>query len=251
MKISILTATYNSGKTIRDTLNSVLRQSYQDYELIIKDGGSKDNTVEICREMEPLFAGKMKILSEPDKGIYDAMNKAISMSTGEVIGILNSDDFYTSDDILQQVADKMQNPQLDAVYGDIHYVSANDLTKCVRYYSSKRFKPSLIRLGYMPAHPSFYCRRELYEKFGTFDTQYKIASDFDLMVRFFCIGKINTEYMPVDFVTMRMGGASTAGAKSHLTILKDHQKSLKKHGIYSNVFLESFRYLQKLTEFKF
>lgn len=250
MKISIITATYNSGETVKETLESILRQSFQDYELIIKDGGSKDNTLAICRKYEPLFEGKMRIVSEPDKGIYDAMNTAISLATGDVVGILNSDDFYTSDDILQRVADKMEDSALDAVYGDVHYVSPNNLNKCVRYYSSKKFKPEMMRYGYMPAHPSFYCRRELFDKFGLFDTQYRIASDFDLLLRFIYLGKIRTKYLPVDFVTMRVGGASTAGVKSHLRVVKEHQHSLKKHGINSNMAMEGCRFLMKLTEFR-
>lgn len=250
MKISIITTTYNSGATVKDTLESVLRQTFQDYELIIKDGGSKDDTLAICRKYEPLFEGKMRIVSEPDKGIYDAMNTGISLATGDVVGTLNSDDFFTSDDILQRVADKLEDPDLDAVYGDIHYVSPQNLRKCVRYYSSKKFTRELIRYGYMPAHPSFYCRRELFDKFGLYDTQYRIASDFDLMVRFIYLGNIRMKYLPVDFVTMRIGGASTSGMKSHLRVVKEHQHSLKKHGVNSNMAMEGCRFLQKLAEFR-
>lgn len=250
MKISIVTTTYNSGKTIKDTLESVLRQTYKEYELIIKDGGSTDNTLAICRAYESRFDGKIRIESAPDKGIYDAMNVGISLATGDVVGILNSDDFFTSDDILERVAEKMQDGALDAVYGDVHYVTPDDLDKCVRYYSSKRFKPELMRYGYMPAHPSFYCKRELYDKFGLYDTQYRISADFDLLLRFIFMGKISMKYLPIDFVTMRVGGISTAGVKSHFRILKEHQHSLKAHGIYSNCVLEGCRYLQKLTELK-
>lgn len=249
-KISIVTTCFNSGKTIKDTLESVLAQSYQNYELIIKDGASKDDTVAICKAYESRFEGRLRIISAPDKGIYDAMNIGVSLATGDVVGILNSDDFYTSDDILEKVAEKMQDEQLDAVYGDVHYISPDDLNKCVRYYSSKKFKPSLMRYGYMPAHPSFYCRRELFDKFGFFDTQYRIAADFDLLLRFIYLGKINMKYLPLDFVTMRVGGVSTAGVKSHLRVMKEHQHSLKSHGVYSNHVMEGCRYLQKLGELR-
>ena len=158
MKISIITATYNSGKTVGDTLRSVLAQTYHDYELLVVDGASKDNTLEVVKKMEPLFEGRMRYISEPDKGIYDAMNKGIRMATGDIIGILNSDDFYTSDDALACIAWVLENEKVDAVYGDIHYVNDDDLTKCVRYYSSKPFRRWMMRLGFMPAHPSFYCR---------------------------------------------------------------------------------------------
>lgn len=138
LKISIITATYNSGKTVGDTLKSVLAQTYHDYELLVVDGASKDNTLEVVKKMEPLFEGRMRYISEPDKGIYDAMNKGIRMATGDVIGILNSDDFYTSDDALACIAWTLENEKVDAVYGDIHYVDDEDLKKCVRYYSSDR-----------------------------------------------------------------------------------------------------------------
>ena len=135
MKISILTATYNSDKTLRDTIKSVLRQSYREFEYILIDGGSKDNTVDIIKEYEPQFEGRLKYISERDDGIYDAMNKGIRMSTGDVVGILNSDDFYTSDDALQKIADAFEKNDIDATYGDIHFVNDDDLTKMVRYYS--------------------------------------------------------------------------------------------------------------------
>ena len=136
MKISIITATYNSGKTVRDTIESILRQTYTDYEYIIKDGGSKDDTLDIVKEYAPRFGDRLKVVSEPDLGIYDAMNKGFQMATGDVIGILNSDDFYTSDDALRVIADTFANNDIDATYGDIHFVNDDDLTKMVRYYSS-------------------------------------------------------------------------------------------------------------------
>ena len=207
MKISIITATFNSGKTVRDTFVSVLNQTYNDYELIVVDGGSKDDTVDILRHYELIFNGRMKWISEPDRGIYDAMNKGIAMATGDVVGILNSDDFYTSNGILRKVAITMQDKNIDAVYGDVHYVHDNDLRKCVRYYSSKPFRRVWMRFGFMPAHPSFYCRREVYEKYGTFDLSYKVAADFECLLRLIFVNRIRTKYLPVDFVTMRTGGA--------------------------------------------
>lgn len=249
MKISIITATYNSGKTVGDTLKSVLAQTYHDYELLVVDGASKDNTLEVVKKMEPLFEGKMRYISEPDKGIYDAMNKGIRMATGEVIGILNSDDFYTSDDALACIARTLENEKVDAVYGDIHYVNDDDLTKCVRYYSSKPFRRWMMRLGFMPAHPSFYCRKEVYEKFGAFDAEnYRVAADFENLLRLIFVNKIKTYYISKDFVTMRTGGASSSGLESHKRIMRDHLKALKKNGVYSNIFLLGLRYLYKIGE---
>ena len=249
MKISIITATYNSGNTVGDTLKSVLAQTYHDYELLVVDGASKDNTLEVVKKMEPLFEGRMRYISEPDKGIYDAMNKGIRMATGEVIGILNSDDFYTSDDALACIAGTLENEKVDAVYGDIHYVDDEDLKKCVRYYSSKPFRRWMMRLGFMPAHPSFYCRKEVYEKFGAFDAEnYRVAADFENLLRLIFVNKIKTHYINKDFVTMRTGGASNSGLESHKRIMRDHLKALKKNGVYSNIFLLGLRYLYKTGE---
>ena len=211
MKISIITATFNSGKTVRDTFKSVLSQTYDNYELIVVDGGSKDDTVDILRHYELIFNGRMKWISEPDRGIYDAMNKGFAMATGDVVGILNSDDFYTSNGILKMVAGAMQDKNIDAVYGDVHYVHDNDLKKCVRYYSSKPFRRVWMRFGFMPAHPSFYCRREVYERYGTFDLSYKVAADFECLLRLIFVNRIRTKYLPVDFVTMRTGGGVNTG----------------------------------------
>ena len=248
MKISIVTATYNSGKAVRDTFVSVLNQTYDNYELIVVDGGSKDDTLEIIRHYEPIFKGRMKWISEPDRGIYDAMNKGIAMATGEVVGFLNSDDFYSSCGILRMVASSMRNKNIDAVYGDVHYVHDNDLGKCVRYYSSRAFHRVWMRFGFMPAHPSFYCRREVYEKYGTFDLSYKVAADFECLLRLIFLHRIRTMYLPLDFVTMRTGEASTRGFASHKQIMSDHQLAFKKNGVYSNVFMECLRYVYKIYE---
>lgn len=159
MKITIITATYNSSTTLRDTIESVLSQTYQDIEYLVIDGASKDNTLDIVREYEPLFQGKMRYVSEPDKGLYDAMNKGMWMATGDVVGILNSDDFYTGKEVLQRVAEVFREGNVDAVYGDVHYVKPEDLSHCVRYYSSKPFRRWMMRLGFMPAHPSFTVKR--------------------------------------------------------------------------------------------
>ncbi len=249
MKISLITITYNSSETLADTIQSVLKQTYTDVEYIIVDGASKDNTVSIIKKYEPLFKGRIKWISEPDKGLYDAMNKGIRMATGDVVGILNSDDFYTSNDILQQVAEVfLHNSQTDAVYGDIHFVNPDNLNKCVRYYSSKIFKRSLMKLGFMPAHPSFYMRRKCFEKYGLYKTDYKIAADFEFLLRVIYKERINTQYIPLDMVTMRTGGASTSGIASHKRIMKEHLRAFKENRIYSNPFLLSLRYFYKIIE---
>ncbi len=246
MKISVITATFNSGKTLRDTIESVLRQTYRDIEYIIVDGASRDDTLDIIREYEPRFGGRMRWISEPDRGIYDAMNKGIGMATGAVVGLLNSDDFYTDECVLERVTAEIMD--VDAVYGDIHYVDDGDLTKCVRYYSSKGFRRWKMRMGFMPAHPSFYCRRTVYTRFGLFDTDFRVAADFEQLLRLIYLNRIHTRYIPMDFVTMRTGGASSSGMKSHKKIIRDHMLAYKKNGVRSNYVLEGMRYLNKLWE---
>ena len=249
MKLSIITATYNSERTLRDTMESILSQTFQDYEYIIVDGASKDTTLDIIREYEPRFQGKLRYISEPDKGIYDAMNKGFAMATGDVIGLLNSDDFYTSDDVLQAVVDGFAGENVDAVYADIHFVNADDLTKSVRYYSSSVFRPWMMRFGMIPAHPSFYCRKAVYDQYGTFNTTYRIAADFEILLRLIFIHRIRTRYVRKDFVTMRFGGASTTGYGSWSLIMKEHLQIMKAHGVMTNRFLLSLRYIYKLFEF--
>lgn len=246
MKVSIITAAFNSGETLRDTLKSVLEQTYTNFEHIIVDGGSQDNTLEIIKEFEPLYDGRLKWISEPDNGIYDAMNKGIGMASGEIVGLLNSDDFYTDGNVLKTFVSHIKD--YDAVYGDVHYVNPDDLNKVVRYYSSKAFRRRLMLMGFMPAHPSFYCRRKLFEQFGAFDTEFRVASDFELLLRFIYKNNISIKYIGKDFVTMRTGGASTSGFKSHRMILRDHLRAYKKNGIRSNIFLEGCRYAYKSFE---
>ena len=166
MKVTIVTVAYNSIATLEDTIKSVLAQTYADMEYIIIDGASTDGTQELVRSYESIFNGRLKWISEKDKGIYDAMNKGIKMATGDVVGILNSDDYFTNDDVIERMAQSFEDKNLDAVYGDIHFIHDSEPDKCVRYYSSKPFRPLWLRFGFMPAHPSFYCRKEVFEKAG-------------------------------------------------------------------------------------
>lgn len=249
MKISLITVTYNSSKTLKDTFNSVLKQSHPNFEYIVVDGASKDDTVSIIKEYDSLFQGKLKWVSEPDNGLYDAMNKGIRMATGDIVGIINSDDYFTSNYVLQEIATTFkQNKNLDAIYGDIHFVHPDNLQKCVRYYSSKIFKRSLMRLGFIPAHPSFYIRRECFDKYGLYKTDYKIAADFEFLLRVIFKNNIRTKYLPMDMVTMRTGGTSTSGIKSHIGIMKEHLRAFKENEIYTNVGLLSLRYIYKIGE---
>lgn len=249
MTISLITVTYNSGSTLPTTLHSVLSQTYPDIEYIIIDGLSQDNTVSIIKEYEPKFNGRLKWISEKDSGLYDAMNKGIRMATGDIVGILNSDDFFTRNDVLQRVVYEFgKEKELDAVYGDVHFVNPDNLDQCVRYYSSKIFRRKLMRFGFMPAHPSFYLRRECFEKWGYYKTDYKIAADFEFLLRVVYRGRIRMKYLAFDMVTMRTGGASTSGIASHRQIMKEHLRAFCENGIYTNMLLLGLRYIYKIGE---
>ncbi|MFI3304850.1 MAG: glycosyltransferase family 2 protein [Rikenellaceae bacterium] len=248
MKISIITATYNRGNTLRDTFDSILSQTHKDIECIVIDGASTDDTVDIIKEYESRFDGAMRWVSEADRGLYDAMNKGIALATGDVVGILNSDDFYTSNDVLEQIARAFDTESVDAVYGDIHFIEEADLGRCVRYYSSAGFRPWKMRMGWMPAHPSFYCKRSVYERYGTFDCSFKVGADFENLLRLIFVNRIDIKYLPLDFVTMRMGGVSTSGLRIHKQILRDHMRAYEKNGVYSNYLLDGSRYVGKLLD---
>ena len=245
MKVSIITCTYNSAKTVADTIRSVNAQTYPNIEHIIVDGLSKDNTLEIVKQ----YAGERQVIkSENDNGIYDAFNKGIKMATGDIIGVLNSDDFFTSDNIIEQVVNAFNKENIDAIYGDIHFVNPDNLNKCVGYYSSKSFSPWMMRMGFMFAHPSFYVKREYYENIGLYKTDYKIAADFELLLRFVVKNKIKCKYLPIDFVTMRTGGASTEGIKSKNIINKECIRACKENGYYSNMLFMWLRIVYKTVE---
>ena len=219
--ISIITATFNSAKTLKDTIQSVLRQTNKDFEYLIIDGGSTDETIDIVKSYESEFSGRLKWVSEKDQGIYDAMNKGIKMASGDVVGILNSDDYFTSDDILQTVDNAFKSHEIDAIYGDIHFIRDGNPQKCVRYYSSRMFRPFWLRFGFMPAHPSFYCKREVFEKAGLYSLDYKIGADYEMMVRLFKKYRIMSQYINQDFVTMRTGGASNNNVRTSTTLINE------------------------------
>lgn len=248
--ISIITATFNSAKTLKDTIQSVLRQTNKDFEYLIIDGGSTDETIDIVKSYESEFSGRLKWVSEKDQGIYDAMNKGIKMASGDVVGILNSDDYFTSDDILQTVDNAFKSHEIDAIYGDIHFIRDGAPDKCVRYYSSRMFSPFWLRFGFMPAHPSFYCKREVFEKAGLYSLDYKIGADYEMMVRLFKKYRIKSQYINKDFVTMRTGGASNNNVRSRWTLINEDVKACRDNGFYTNSILVSFKFLYKIFEFR-
>lgn len=251
MKISVITVTRNSSLTLTDTLESVLHQTYDNIELIVIDGLSTDSTVDIIKQYEVKFKGRMRWISEKDKGIYDAMNKGIQRATGDIVGILNSDDFYSSDRILEEVAASFKKDhKIDAVYGDVHFIHQDQPEKCARYYSSAYFRPWLLWFGFMPAHPSFYVKREVYQRYGLYSLDYNIASDYDMMVRLFYKNKIKARYIKLDFVTMRIGGISTKNLHNRLQISKEDVIACKRNGMYTNFLFICVKYFAKIFEFR-
>lgn len=228
MKISIITVCFNAADTLGETLDSVADQTYQDIEHIVIDGRSTDGTVAVLKAKGRRVAVWR---SEPDRGIYDAMNKGILLATGDVVGMLNADDIYADETVLEQVAAIFSDPAVDACYADLVYVSADDTTRVRRYWRSCSYREGLFERGWMPAHPTFFVRRRVYEEHGLFDTQFKLQSDFELTMRFINVRRIKTVYMPRIWVRMRMGGASNRSIRNVMRGNIEAYKACRKHGI--------------------
>jgi glycosyltransferase len=223
MKISVITAVFNKRDTIAEALDSVLAQSHPDVELVVIDGGSTDGTLEVLQS----YGGRIAVLvSEPDHGIYDALNKGLGLATGEVVGFLHSDDVFVDADSLARIASGFYGPEIDAVYGDLVYVRRDNPQQVVRYWKAGMFTLSRLRQGWMPPHPAFYVRRSVYERLGGFDTSYRIAADYDCMLRFLSRG-IKVVYVPQVLVKMRLGGASNRSFKNILRKSREDYRALK------------------------
>lgn len=245
MKVSIITVCYNSEKTIRDAIESVVAQTYPDIEYLVIDGLSKDQTLPIVKSYSERIS---KLISEPDKGIYDAMNKGISLATGEIIGILNSDDFYATPQVIEEVV-KQFSSAIDGVYGDLVYVSPDDTGKIVRTWKSGTYQEGAFRKGWMPPHPAFFVRKSCYEKFGHFTDKLKSAADYEFMLRLIHKNKIRITYLPQVLVKMRAGGASNASLKNRLKANKEDRLAWKLNGLKPAPFLFLRKPLSKLGQF--
>jgi len=250
MKISLITVAFNSQTTIIDTLKSVLNQTFNEIEYILVDGLSKDNTVNIIKEYEPLFNGRMLWISEKDKGLYDAMNKGIKMATGDVIGIINSDDLFCDKFAVEKIMKVFEeNLFLDSVYADLYYVSQNNTSKIIRRWTTGKQKP--FKNGWHPAHPTLYIKKSVYGKFGLFNLDFKLAADFEIMLRFLEKYKITTYYLREAFVKMRLGGETNKSFKNIYLQNVECLKAFQLNGIKVNVLLYPFfRILPKLLQFK-
>jgi glycosyltransferase involved in cell wall biosynthesis len=245
LKFSIVTVVRNNQDTIKEAVDSVLSQNYPNIEYIVVDGKSTDGTIEIIES----YGKKIdRFISEPDNGLYDAMNKGISMASGNIIGFLNSDDVYYDKNIVKTIADTFKAHDIDCLFGDLVYVNPDNPDRIVRYYSSKKFNNSKFKFGYMPAHPTFYCKKEIYDKLGNFETDYKIAADYEILLRFLKVHKIKYKYIPELFVKMRTGGVSTNSFKSNWILNLEILRACKKHNIKTNLFNIYLKYFDKIFE---
>lgn len=254
MKISLITACYNSAKTIATAMESVLSQKGVELEYIVVDGGSTDGTVEIVEEFsrkERKDGFEFKWISEKDRGMYDAINKGIKMATGDVVGILNADDMLEGEDTLAHVAGGFNRiERVDCVYADVRFVK-DDLKTTVRYYGASHWRPWMHNWGYMPPHPSVYIRREVFERLGGYKLGYQISADFELMVRFLCRNRIRTTYLPESVVKMRMGGKSTKNWKANVLLNVENVRANRENGYFSCFAMMLPKYLFKIWGFVF
>ncbi|MBK1683308.1 glycosyltransferase family 2 protein [Rhodoferax fermentans] len=246
MKISIITVTFNAAGTIADTLASVACQTHPDIEHIVVDGASTDDTLEIIRQRGQHVS---QTISEPDRGIYDAMNKGLGMATGSVIGFLNADDVYAGPTVLERVSAIIEKDKLDAIFGDAEFFSPDRPNRPLRLYRSARFRPELIAWGWMPAHPSLFLGRHVYERFGAFKTDYRIAGDFELIARVFHSGTLEYRYLPDVLVRMRTGGVSTGGWRNSLLLNREVLQACRENDIPTNLWKILSKYPAKVLEF--
>jgi len=240
--ISLITATFNSEKVLSSNLKSVKIQSFKNFEHLIIDGKSTDKTISLAKSFDHVS----KIISEPDKGIYDAINKGIKNTSGEIIGFLNSDDVFYDENSLQYIFDAFDD-KTDCVFGDLIYTDINENIK--RVLKGSEFKKGAFKKGWMPAHPTFYCRRSVYEKLGLYDDSFKIAGDFELMLRFLEKHNIRSKYIPHKLINMKVGGVSNNGIKSKIIILKEELMSFNINNIELNLICFLFGKILKFKQF--
>jgi len=246
MKISVITVTRNSAATLPDALRSVASQSLKELEHIVIDGASTDATAEAVRLHG---AHVSKFLSEPDIGIYDAMNKGLRLATGDIIGFLNADDYYADSGVLERVVDTMSRLGLDVIYGDVAFFRKKNRHIIVRRYRSDRFSPRRLAWGWMPAHPAFFMKRETYQHIGFFNAEYRIAGDFEMMTRIFQQPQLRFEHLPEILVMMRAGGVSNAGFRNTVTLNLEVLKACRENNIEINILMLLSKYFNKLLEY--
>lgn len=228
MKISVVTAVFNRAGTIGQALDAVSHQTYGEIDHVIQDGGSTDGTLGILEQKSSAYT---RVHSAPDAGIYDAINKGITRAEGGVIGLMHSDDFFADDQVLADVAELFEDPDVDGVYGDLQYVAAEDTTRVIRHWRSGPYDPRKLRHGWMPPHPTVYLRRKVFEEFGLYDTSYRIAADYDAMLRYMGKGGIRMAYLPRVLVKMRVGGESNRSLKHIILKSREDYRALRSNSM--------------------
>jgi glycosyltransferase len=248
MKLTLITATYNSARTLEGAMQSVLQQGYPDLEYILVDGGSGDGTVALVERYAAQYPC-IRWVSEPDHGIYDALNKGVAMATGEAVGFVHSDDFLARPGILVAVADAFRERETDGVYGDLHYIDAQNEDHIVRNWKSRAFHASLLRKGWMPAHPTFFLKKSVYEKHGGFDLSFRIAADYDFMLRVLGDESLSFSYLPEVITKMRVGGMSNRSLKNILQKSREDYRAIKKNGLPFPAKVLLAKNLSKIPQF--
>lgn len=246
MKVSVITVCYNSEKTIASTLDSIASQTHENLEHVIVDGGSTDGTINIVKQK--LRDGDI-FVSEPDEGLYDAMNKGVDLATGDIVGVLNSDDFYESDDAVATVVEMFRRtPEADLVFGDVVFVSPDNLNKVIRLYRAAHFRPWKLRFGWMPPHPATFVRKSAYERVGKYRLDMRIAADYDMFVRWLLVAGLKWQYLDRVLVRMRAGGVSTSGIRSSIRLNREIVRACRDNGIYTNLIFVLSKIPFKLLE---
>jgi glycosyltransferase len=246
MKVSIITISYNSAETIEDTIKSVVSQDYPNIEYIIIDGASKDETLSIVDKYKDKIS---QVISEKDKGIYDAMNKGVEHATGDIIGILNSDDYYYDESVISEVVRLFETEKTDGLYADLVYVDREDSDKVIRYWKSGEYAPGKFLRGWMPPHPTFFVKREVYSKFGLYSTDLRSAADYEFMLRVIHKHNISLSYMPRILTKMRVGGMSNVSLKNRWRANMEDRRAWKINGLKPRWYTLTVKPLSKVLQF--
>ena len=245
MKVSIITVVYNRADVIRDTIESVLSQTYKNIEYIIIDGASTDSTMDVVNEYKDKIS---KIISEPDKGLYDAINKGIKEATGDVIGLIHSDDFYLDNLVIQRVVDTFKKENKHMLFADLLYIKGDNKDKVLRYYSAKNFTVKKLKYGFMPPHPTLFVKKEVYEKYGLYKIDYKIAADYEMFVRLLLVNKLSFSYIHLPIVKMRVGGVSSGGIRRKIECNIEVLRAIRSNGLKANHLVLLKKYPIKIIE---
>ena len=246
LKVSVITATYNRDTTVVRALSSIKSQTYTDIQIVVVDGASQDNTVLL---VSPMLGYNDILQSEPDQGIYDALNKGLALAEGDIIAFLHSDDLYFDNDVISKVVEIFSDDSVDVVYGDVCFFSGSNVTKTMRRYRSDKLSKKNLAWGKMPAHPAMFIRRRIYKEIGFFETNFKIAADYEFLCRLVHYTNLKSVYLSSVLVRMQLGGVSTGGFRNTILLNKEVFRAIRKNGIYTNLFMLLSKYPSKILQF--